>query len=92
MQMVLTISALMLSAFAVGASIAALHVQYKLQKQQTALNKRCKQIESRMNPIRLNFLLNAYNISVEKEEYKCAGDILSIIKQEYPEESKKIIH
>lgn len=45
-----------------------------------------------MNPIRLNFLLNAYNISVEKEEYKCAGDILSIIKQEYPEESKKIIH
>lgn len=92
MQIVLMILATMLSVFALVASITVLHVLFNQQKQQVAVNKRCKLLECQLNPIRLNFLLQTYNLCIKKEEYKCAGEILATIKKEYPEEYKKVVY
>lgn len=92
MQIVLMILAMTLSVFALVAFIVVLRVLFNQQKQLIAVNKRCRYQEYQLDPIRLNFLLRTYNFCNEREEYKRAGEILALIKKEYPEESKNFTY
>ncbi|WP_195375376.1 hypothetical protein [Parabacteroides leei] len=86
MNTILSIIAIILSVIAILGAILVLHVMFNLQKQFSGLNKLYRIQRNRLNPIRLHFLQMVYNDCVVHENYREAGEIRDMIKQEFPKE------
>lgn len=74
----------------IGGFFVVMKVLFDQRKQQFAINKRCKELDNNLKPIRLNFIVQSYNICMKNEQYECAGKLLSMIKEEFPEDYKKM--
>lgn len=89
-MIVLLIISLVISVASLVAFFVVMKVLFDQHKQQFAINKRCKELDNNLKPIRLNFIVQSYNICMKNEQYECAGKLLSMIKEEFPEDYKKM--
>jgi len=90
MIVTLLVISLIISITSLVAFFVVMKVLFDQNKQQVAVNKRCKKMESDFKPIRLNYIVQSYNLCIKNEEFECAGKILNIIKGEFPEEYKRM--
>ncbi len=89
-MVVFIIISLVMSVASLFTFFVFMKVLFEQQKQQVALNKRCKELDSNLKPIRLYFIVKNYNICIRNEDYECAGKILNIIKEQFPEDYDKM--
>ena len=61
-MIVLLIISLVISVASLVAFFVVMKVLFDQQKQQFAINKRCKELDNNLKPIRLNFIVQSYNI------------------------------
>lgn len=88
MSTILSIIAIITGVIAIMSIILVLRVMFSLQKQLSALSKLYRITANRLSPIRLHFLQMVYNDCVINENYREAGAIRDMLKQEFPEEYK----